>query len=101
MLLPSSPSPSPFLQRTPGRPARQLDWRTARGAASPSGIPWAGAHLPLRALSADRADRLRDTVGWLRYCGVRSAIGSLVLLVLAVGAVVARAVLTRRTAGTR
>lgn len=53
------------------------------------GVPFADQipvqHTDITLLPADRADELRSRVGWLRYCSVWPAIGTLVLLVLVVG----------------
>ncbi|MFC9243037.1 hypothetical protein ACFT7S_03015 [Streptomyces sp. NPDC057136] len=53
------------------------------------GVPFADQipvqHTDITLLSADRADELRGNAGWLRYCSVWPAVGTLVLLVLMVG----------------
>ncbi|WP_307126127.1 hypothetical protein [Streptomyces sp. B1I3] len=54
-----------------------------------SGVPFAD-QIPVRqtsitVLSADRADDLRTSFRWLRYCGVWPAVGTVVLLVLVLG----------------
>ncbi|MEV7103490.1 hypothetical protein [Streptomyces atroolivaceus] len=54
-----------------------------------SGVPFAD-RIPVRetsitVLSADRADGLRSSFQWLRYCSVRPAVGTVVLLVLVLG----------------
>ncbi|MFH9465941.1 hypothetical protein ACH4LT_01365 [Streptomyces clavifer] len=53
------------------------------------GVPFAGL-IPVRdtsitVLSADRADELRTSFQWLRYCGVWPAVGTVVLLLLVPG----------------
>ncbi|WP_250288635.1 hypothetical protein [Streptomyces atroolivaceus] len=54
-----------------------------------SGVPFAD-RIPVRetsitVLSADRADGLRSSFQWLRYCSVWPAVGTVVLLVLVLG----------------
>ncbi|WP_326698541.1 hypothetical protein OG909_15125 [Streptomyces sp. NBC_01754] len=53
------------------------------------GVPFADLipvrHIRITLLPADRADELRTSFRWLRYCGVRPAVGTAVLLVLVVG----------------
>ncbi|MFI2783826.1 hypothetical protein [Streptomyces sp. ALB3] len=58
------------------------------------GVPFAD-RIPVRetsitVLSADRADGLRSSFQWLRSRGVRPAVGTVVLLVLALGLALAR-----------
>ncbi|MFD3657812.1 hypothetical protein [Streptomyces sp. NPDC058620] len=58
------------------------------------GVPFAD-QIPVQRteitlLSADRADELRGRIGWLRYCSVWPAVGTLVLLVLVVGVAAVR-----------
>ncbi|MFE4449562.1 hypothetical protein [Streptomyces sp. NPDC056796] len=53
------------------------------------GVPFA-EQIPVHrtsvtVLSADRADELRSSFRWLRYCGVWPAVGTVVLLVLVLG----------------
>lgn len=53
------------------------------------GVPFAD-RIPVEktsitVLSADRADELRDSFQWLRYCSVWPAVGTVVLLVLVLG----------------
>ncbi|MGW8882954.1 hypothetical protein [Streptomyces sp. NPDC055749] len=53
------------------------------------GVPFAD-QIPVQRtditlISADRADEVRDRIGWLRYSSVWPAVGTLVLLVLVVG----------------
>ncbi|MFF9690692.1 hypothetical protein [Streptomyces sp. NPDC014623] len=53
------------------------------------GVPLAD-RIPVRrtsitVLAADRADGLRSSFRWLRYCGVRPAVGTVVLLILVLG----------------
>ncbi|MFF1464131.1 hypothetical protein [Streptomyces sp. NPDC058330] len=53
------------------------------------GVPFAELipvrHTTITLLSADRADELRTSFRWLRYCSVWPAVGTAVLLVLVVG----------------
>lgn len=58
------------------------------------GVPFADLipvrHTTITLLSADRADELRTSFRWLRYCSVWPAVGTAVLLVLVVGLVFVR-----------
>ncbi|GHA98933.1 MULTISPECIES: hypothetical protein [Streptomyces] len=58
------------------------------------GVPFAGL-IPVRdtsitVLSADRADELRTSFQWLRYCSVWPAVGTVVLLLLVPGLALVR-----------
>ncbi|MDX3377537.1 hypothetical protein PV390_24350 [Streptomyces sp. ME02-6991-2A] len=58
------------------------------------GVPFAD-QIPVQrteitVIGADRADTLRDTFHWLRYCSIWPAIATLVLLVLVVGTATVR-----------
>ncbi|MFE9722208.1 hypothetical protein ACFYQ5_01010 [Streptomyces sp. NPDC005794] len=59
-----------------------------------SGVPFADRipveETSITVLSADRADELRSSFRWLRYCGVRPAVATVVLLVLVLGLAVVR-----------